>query len=71
MRVAVILILLSYCRMYLVAYPYPYVLLPFVGGGELVCLLSVYRDGGDLTQTKPHLIGENLLGIELIGDKKV
>ena len=46
MRVDVRLILLSYHRLYLVACTSPSVLIPFVGVGDLVHLLSVYRAGG-------------------------
>ena len=49
MGVAVRIILLSYCRLYLVACSSPSVILPFVGGVDPIHPPSVYQSWGFLT----------------------
>ena len=46
MGVEVRLILLSHCRLYIVACPYPSILRPTLGGVDLVHPSSVSRAGG-------------------------
>ena len=66
MRFTVRIILLSYHRLYLVACPHPSVLLPFVGGGDLVRSSSVYWSGGGFntpSQVDRYLVAGVLAGV--------
>ena len=56
MGFSVRLILSIYRRLYLVSCPYPSVLCPFVGGGDLVCLSYVSRAGGGLNKEEIQLM---------------
>ena len=60
------LILLIYRRLYLVACIYPSVLIPFVGGGELVYLSSIYWAGGGGVNT-PSQVARYLVAGVLTG----
>ena len=66
MRVALRLVLLSYCRLFLVTFLYPSVFLPFVGVGDLVRPSSVSCSGGVFntpSQVSMYLVAGVLNGV--------
>ena len=66
MGFVVSIILLCYPRLYLVSYPYPSVIRPFVGGRDPACTLSISQAGAvfnTTSQVARYLVSGVLTGV--------